>query len=228
MVEYALLVAVIAVLSIPALAMAGHETEKTMTTVAETLAADSGGGPVSGAPSGTEDERDAGNDAPGDPGNGGIDNPGGRSPDPGPGGSGDVGNDSDTGSVTDPSHAGDDSTWAVGSSTSHVTDRKGNSKTYDWTATVPLVNNGDEVVTFQVTIIEIKHNGRSEVQTVNVSVGPGETADLQHTAKVQINSGSAKQTTAIEFQFGAVLGADGTPLPGSVPAPLIVGYPPLP
>ncbi|MCO6502361.1 MAG: Flp family type IVb pilin, partial [Acidimicrobiales bacterium] len=49
MVEYALLIVLIALISLPAVGMVGDRTEKTMTTVAEALE-QTDGGPVSGAP----------------------------------------------------------------------------------------------------------------------------------------------------------------------------------
>ncbi len=232
MVEYALLVSIVAVLSIPALAMAGRETEKTMTTVAEAFE-QPGGGPVSGGPGhddgGGYDTGNPGSDTgnPGsDTGNPGGDtgNPGGDTGNPG-GDTGNPGNGSGSGGPNE--SPGPEASWEAGTPSATIV--KTASQNHWWTATLPLMNSGTEELFFEIVVTTVDEKGNTSSETLEVRVAPGESLEFTtDSMKMQDHRNKGLNgTVAVTIEVMSATTADGEAAPGPA-GPITIEHPALP
>lgn len=232
MVEYALLVAIIAVLSVPAMAMAGRGTERTMTTVAEALEQPGHGGPVSGVPGdtgnpgnpgGTDDSGNGGDT--GNPGNpGGGDDPGNGGNPGNPGGNDDPGN----GGGADEGPASTTADWEIGEPSATL--EKTASQNHWWTATLPLVNGGTEDLVFKIVVTTVDDDGKTVSKTLEVVVPAGQQLDFK-TDDLKMQDHKNKGLNGIMsvlLEVSSVTTAAGDPAPGPSSGTITVDHPPLP
>jgi Flp pilus assembly pilin Flp len=184
--EYALLIVLVAIVAMPAIGVAGSNTEKAFGNVAGSLdevAAPAPGGETTNPGGGGTGTTNPGGDDEEDPGGGGsgpVTPIGGGEPNPEPG-------------PTDP--------------VDHVTlgnpavSQKGNK----WIATVPVTNSGSEPITIEVTIVD----SSGKTTTVEHTIQPGQTIDLSSGELQRTPPQSA--VNSVTFQV-TVLDAQGNPV----------------
>ena len=212
MVEYGLMAALVAVISGPAISMAGHRTEETFDVVGEALAA--GAGTVSA--NGSGDQSGSGPDA----GDGGspvtttttVPAPTTTSTAPS-GGFDDLDDDDDDDDELDEVEAPDVSHVSAGSgeATLDEWDEKKNGGSGEWSASFDFEN--DWVNTHYLTLLVVRtdHKGKTTTTVVeDFEVPPGESASyVADENDLRVNKNKTRGVTSVEVTIVSVSTTDG-------------------
>lgn len=206
MVEYGLMVALVAVLAVPAISMVGHETEDTFNTVAESLAAGDGGG--------SGDEASAPGDDGDSPAPGGDDDapaPGDDDDSPAPGDD----DDSPAPGDDDDSPAADPGSEAVVSSTNSSFDKWTKTKHGGegaWRSVVEYQNDHKRHQYLTLEITRTDHKGKTTTSRVNGFEVPADgkaTYELGDN-NLKLHKGKTTGVVSVEVKVVSVTTADET------------------